>query len=333
MVSLQYKYRIQGETVVISIYDVVFEAVNFRHAFTGAIKQLEHGVLDYIPSSYDANAYFEATSLALRVAIRMLYRSKGYSTEAYGDLMEEAKDRAEDGFIPYAMSILSTGKEDDVIITLGHLLNELHPENYSFLSTLNMQIYNDRVLHDTEEFIRAVKALIESLSYFESVYGELPFRECEFPGAYNDIVTSSYAGMPLFLINNTLWFIDSSNHGSKWQVGALLVSYVMCIHSDISNENKIQWLASYNPITNCIQMLDVSKIDKRTFTNICKRYIGYIMPEEGTDRKHNDWRFSSGTDPDRYKSAYHFHKESTEAYRKQLLESTDDESSGMDENG
>ena len=292
---------------MLSIYDIVFEKVNVRHAFDNVIKLLEYEIIDYDPISAYANPDVEGSSLALRVAIRMIYLSKGYIIEAYGDLLEGAQEQAEDGFIPFAKDILSSGKEDDVIMTLAYLVNELHPETYSYLSSLNMQQWNDYVFHDSEEFTLAVKALMESLSYFESSYGEIPFKECEFSGAYNDIVTSSYAGMPLFLIGDTLWFIDSSTKGPKWQVATLLVAYIMSVHSDIENANRIQWLASYNPITSCAQKLSVYVISNITLRNVCKKVIGYIMPNDKTDPHYNNWRFSSGTDPGRYESAYQFH--------------------------
>lgn len=163
---------------------------------------------------------------------------------------------------------------------------------------------------------------------FEQKFGLIQNEKCHFNGAYNEIISDAYVSLIpqndksfsrnnflFFTTEDTLWVCNSKNNnyfGTKWFVTAVLIAYVFSQSSNNTAYQNIKKLGIvYNAnlfmetgIHHDIEIVSTKDISDRTFTNICRNFIGY-----NTLQDIFSWRESSGTNMETLKSIYNFYKD------------------------
>ncbi len=286
---------------MLSIYDVVFEKVNFRSAFSNIEKKVKPAKGIVLPiESNDLSCY---STLPLRTAIRLNYLFRGNQEAAYGDLFINATMAGEQGQASELILQLQSDNRIEMIVAMAKLIYAFHSDYGSYLFE-KAEIGSDRlVLCDQERLCAIVEDKLAAIVLFEKRYGRIPLNECEFTGAYNDVITSSFCLAPVYHINNTLWIFESTYRGYKWWISTVLIAFVMSAHSTYKEYASIDRLACYNTRSGDISFLQISDLSNATFSSIARNYIGYKL-----NSKRRDWRTYTGTNPDRLCSAIHYHQ-------------------------
>lgn len=181
----------------------------------------------------------------------------------------------------------------------------------------------DDVVWEKCNFKTFAQTIVNKLSYqnkvttkeeFENAYGPIIQKKCEFDGAYNDIVETTYSTsiseeeyfdktninrdyceyFLFFMTEDTLWVSSKNNCGLKWYVCAGTIAYVM---SQICNKEEyinIKRIGIWNSVGN-IAIININDITNKFLQNVCINCIGYNTPKDI-----KEWKKSSGTDNDRF---------------------------------
>lgn len=286
---------------MLSIFDVVFEKANFKQAFQGVISKLQRQNLDKaskISLDYYSRVH-KYGEICLRVAIRVIHLYSNYPEAAYGDLVYNAIQMEDDERAEEISKNISVENEEATIIALIQLTVLYAKYDRGYFTNGELCPDFSSIPRECVDF---TKLLVKKIQEFEKKYNFVPLEECQFDGAYNDIISRGYCGMPTYLIDNTIW-VFNLDRGAKWGVILFLIAYVMGRHSHIDAYKKVSRLGIVNILGGYTESIYINEISDVTFSAVCRNYIGYDTP-----RAAKDWVYSSGNNKDRIESAIQYHK-------------------------
>ncbi len=285
---------------MLSVFDVVWEKANFRQSFQGVIDKLQIEKIDRITEKSTCSFCGFYSELCLRVAFRLIHLYNHCPEIAYGDLLYNAIQMHEE---EDARKLISDIVLDDDFQTVNTLLKltalyARYDKGYYSLGNENLHPDINKI---SASHVECTQFFVKQIQKFEKKYHNIPAKECQFDGAYNDIISKGYCGMPTYLVEDTIW-VFNLGQGSKWGVILFLIAYVMGMHSTIQDYKNVSCLGIFNVNSGVVETINISEISDKTFSAICMNYIGYETP-----RVASAWLSSSDTSRDRFDNAIQYH--------------------------